>query len=63
MEGEAELKQMKGMKKKRKHLQVMERLNAINSLSNNKDLVVFGDQGNNLMANIESFKMVFKKNQ
>jgi len=40
----------------------MERLNAMESLSQNNKVVVFGDQGNNLMANVESFKMVYKKN-
>ena len=59
MEGEAEAKQMKNMKKKRKHLQIMARLNSLDSLTQNKKLVVFGDQGNNLMANLESFKMVY----
>jgi hypothetical protein len=62
MEGEAQQKQMKSMKRKRKHQQVMERLNAMGSLALNNQVVMFGEQGNNLMANIESFKMVQKKN-
>ena len=62
MEGEAESKMLKGLKRKRKHIQVMERLNAMNDLSTNKGLVIFGDQGNNLMASLDSFNMVYKKN-
>ena len=52
---------MKAMKKKRKHLQVMERLDAMDAMAKNKDLVVYGDQGNNLMANVAAFGMVYNK--
>ena len=39
----------------------MARLSSLDSLTKNKKLVLFGDQGNNLMANIESFKMVYNE--
>ena len=58
MEGQIEEKMLQGSKKKRKHLQIMERLNAMESLANNKKMVIYGEQGNNLLANLESFKMV-----
>eukprot|EP00350_Pseudokeronopsis_sp_OXSARD2_P003532 CAMPEP_0170544830 /NCGR_PEP_ID=MMETSP0211-20121228/3447_1 /TAXON_ID=311385 /ORGANISM="Pseudokeronopsis sp., Strain OXSARD2" /LENGTH=127 /DNA_ID=CAMNT_0010848583 /DNA_START=889 /DNA_END=1272 /DNA_ORIENTATION=- len=61
LEGDAQAKQLKAMKKKRKHLQVMERLGAMEGMSTNSDLVLTGDQGNNLLANIEAFKMVYNK--
>lgn len=61
LEGEAESKMLKGMKRKRKHLQVMERLQSLASLASNKDLVLFGEQNSNLMAAIESFKMVYAR--
>jgi hypothetical protein len=53
---------MKGSKKKRKHLQIMSRLDAGESLANNQKAVIYGEQGNNLIANIETFKMVFGNN-
>jgi hypothetical protein len=52
---------MKGSKKKRKHLQIMSRLDAMEGLSTNSKAVIYGDQGNNLIANIETFKMVLNK--
>jgi regulator of protease activity HflC (stomatin/prohibitin superfamily) len=61
LEGQMESALMKGSKKKRKHLQIMNRLEAMNSLASNSKTVIYGDQGNNLMANIEAFKMVFGK--
>ena len=61
LEGDAEAKMLKGLKKKRKHLQIMERLGAVGSLTDNKNLVVYGDPGNSLMANLEAFKMVYGK--
>lgn len=50
---------MKGSKKKRKHQQIMKRLDAANGLAGNQQAVIYGEQGNNLIANIETFKMVF----
>ena len=42
-------------------MQIMERLSAVENLSNNKQAVIYGEQGSNLLANIESFKMVLNK--
>ena len=39
----------------------MERLNSIESLGGNSKFAIFGDSGNNLMANLESFKMVYPR--
>jgi hypothetical protein len=61
IEGQMEQALMKGSKKKRKHMQIMQRLDAMEGLSNNPKTIIYGDQGNNLMANIETFKMVFNK--
>lgn len=61
MEGEAESRMLKGMKRKRKHLQVMARLNSLDSVTRNKNVVIYGEQGNNLMASLESFKMVYNR--
>lgn len=52
---------MKGSKKKRKHLQIMQRLDAMNGLATNNKAIIYGEQGNNLIANIETFKMVMNK--
>ncbi len=61
LEGQIEEKKLEGSKKKRKHMQIMQRLQAVESLSQNKDAVIYGEQGNNLLANIASFKMVMSK--
>ena len=61
IEGQIEQALMKGSKKKRKHLQIMGRLDAASSLAGNRQTVIYGEQGNNLIANIETFKMVFGK--
>ena len=61
LEGEAESKMVKAMKRKRKHTQILSRLDAMGDLTQNKDLVVFGDQGDNLMASLASYKMVYAK--
>ena len=42
-EGQIETALLKGSKKKRKHLQIMQRLNAIGTLAGNKKLVIYGD--------------------
>jgi hypothetical protein len=34
---------MKGSKKKRKHLQIMSRLDAMNSLASNNKTIIYGD--------------------
>ncbi len=59
IEGQMEQALMKGSKKKRKHDQILQRLDAANSLAGNQQAIIYGEQGNNLMANIETFKMVF----
>ena len=38
----------------------MRKIDAVNSFANNNKSVIFGDQGNNLMAQIESYNMVNK---
>lgn len=49
---------MKDSKQKRKHLQIMNRVEAMEKLASNKKTVIYGEQGNNLLANIEIFKTV-----
>jgi len=61
IEGSIEQALMKGSKKKRKHMQIMSRLDAMSGLANNNRAIIYGDQGNNLMANIEAYKMVMGK--
>jgi len=39
----------------------MRKIDAVNSFAENKNSVIFGDQGNNLMAQIESYNMVNAK--
>lgn len=58
MEGDAEQKMQKALKKKRAHMQTMSRLDAMGKLADNNKVVIFGDQGTNLMSQLESFKMV-----
>jgi hypothetical protein len=61
IEGQIEQALMKGSKKKRKHLQIMGRLEAMQGLASNDNAIIYGEQGNNLIANIETFKMVLGK--
>lgn len=61
IEGQMEQALMKGSKKKRKHQQIMQRLEAMQGMSNNDKTIIYGEQGNNLIANIETFKMVMNK--
>ncbi len=61
IEGQIEQALMKGSKKKRKHIQIMSRLEAGGSLANNEKTIIVGEQGSNLMASIEAYKMVFGK--
>jgi hypothetical protein len=44
------VKLLKGFAQKRTHEQIMAKIDAINSFASNKNSVVFGEQGNNLMA-------------
>ena len=39
----------------------MSRIDAMDSLANNKKAVIYGDQGQNLLANMEIFKTVLGK--
>ena len=59
LEGQAEQARNKGLKRKRKHIQVMARLNSLDSLARNKKSIMFGDQVDNLMGNLEAFNMVY----
>jgi len=61
IEGQMEQGLMKGSKKKRKHLQIMSRLSAGSSLASNSNTIIYGEQGNNLAANIETFKLVMNQ--
>lgn len=36
----------------------MERLNAMENLAQKRKMVIYGEQGNNLVANIEALKLV-----
>jgi regulator of protease activity HflC (stomatin/prohibitin superfamily) len=58
IEGEIEKRMLNGSKKKRKHLQIMERLNAMETLSHNRNMIIYGEQGNNLAANLEAFRLI-----
>lgn len=58
IEGQMEQALMKGSKKKRKHMQIMSRLSAMEGLASNKQAIIYGAQGDNLIANIETFKMI-----
>jgi hypothetical protein len=40
----------------------MERLGAMENLAQKKKMVIYGDQGNNLMANIEAVRLIEKQN-
>ena len=61
MEGDAEVKLLKGFAQKRTHEQIMAKIDAVSSFANNKNTVVFGEQANNLMAQVETYNMVNKK--
>lgn len=60
LEGQAESKLQKAFAAKRQHLEILKKIDAVNSFANNKKSVIFGDQGNNLMAQIASYNMVSK---
>jgi len=63
IEGQMEQGLMKGSKKKRKHQQIMGRLSAGSSLASNSNAIIYGEQGTNLIANIETFKMVMAQQE
>lgn len=58
LEGQIEERMLKGAKKVRKHQQIMERLGAMQNLAQKRKMVIYGEQGNNLMANIEAIKLI-----
>ena len=61
LEGKAESKLQRAFALKRTHEEMMRQVDAVDSLASNKQTVVFGDQGNNLMAQVETYKMVQQK--
>ena len=58
LEGQAEKELQKGFAQKRLHDEIMQKIDAIESFANNKNSVIFGEQGGNLMAQVETYKMV-----
>lgn len=60
LEGQAEAKLQKGFASKRQHDEIMRKIDAVNAFANNNKSVIFGNQGDNLMAQIESYNMVNK---
>jgi len=60
LEGQAEKELQKGFAQKRLHDEIMQKIDAIESFANNKNSVIFGEQGGNLMAQVETYKMVQK---
>ena len=51
---------LKGFAQLRTHEQLMQRMDAVSSFARNNKSVVFGDQGQNLLAQVESFNMAQK---
>jgi len=45
------------------HDEIMRKIDAIESFANNKNSVIFGEQGGNLMAQVETYNMVNKNSQ
>ena len=60
LEGQAEKELQKAIAQKRTHDEIMRKIDAIDSFASNKNSVIFGEQGGNLMAQVESYKMVKK---
>ena len=58
LEGQAEKELQKGFAQKRTHDEIMSKIDAIEAFATNKKSVIFGEQGGNLMAQVETFKMV-----
>jgi regulator of protease activity HflC (stomatin/prohibitin superfamily) len=61
LEGQAQSKLLKSFVAKRRHEEILQKIEAVSSFANNNKAVVFGDQGNNLLAQIESYNMVNAK--
>lgn len=60
LEGEAEKQLLKGFAQKRAHDEIMRKIDAVDAFAHNKNTVIFGEQGNNLMAQVETYNMVNK---
>uniref|UniRef100_A0A7S3CTK9 Band 7 domain-containing protein n=1 Tax=Strombidium rassoulzadegani TaxID=1082188 RepID=A0A7S3CTK9_9SPIT len=58
LEGNAQASLEKAFVSKRKHVEILRQIEAINSFVENKNSIIFGEQKNNLLAQIESFNMV-----
>jgi DNA-binding FrmR family transcriptional regulator len=58
LEGDAEKQLQKAFVQKRKHEEVLQQIEAVKSFIQNKNSVVFGEQANNLLAQLETYKMV-----
>jgi len=58
LEGEAEKQLLKGFAQKRTHDEIMRKIDAVDAFAQNNKSVIFGEQGNNLMAQVETYKMV-----
>lgn len=51
----------KGFAQKRAHDEIMRKIDAVDAFTKNPNTVIFGEQGNNLMAQVETYNMVNKK--
>jgi len=60
LDGEAEKILKETYVKKREHLQRLEKIKSVAALSGNSKVAIFGDQKDNLMAQVQSFKMIDK---
>lgn len=58
LEGQAESKLQRAFAAKRAHDEIMRKIDAVNSFADNKNSVIFGDQKNNLLAQVETYNMV-----
>ena len=58
LEGEAEKQLLKGFAQKRQHDEIMRKIDAVDAFAKNNNSVIFGEQGNNLMAQVETYNMV-----
>ena len=50
LEGEAEKQLLRGFAQKRTHDEIMRKVDAVDAFANNRNSVIFGEQGNNLLA-------------
>ena len=59
-EGDAEKKLQKTFAQRREHEQIMGQVASVEALSKNRNTVIFGQQNNNLLAQLETFNMCRK---